>query len=183
LEVNWRPELLFVLQQEVEMYGTYQQRIAECDQQLQKHLASLVGTVPPPSSQEKPEKKKTKQAKNAPRFELGRELQRITGVDLTLSKPVEDNINFFSGPAQHTAKGAHDPAHQSDDDYHKCQGDHCRPIWMPGGKPCEKYSQRVLPDAQCRFGKRFRIRSHGCADSGLAAVRCQCNCASQKRGQ
>jgi transposase len=24
LEGNWRPELLFVLQQEVEMYGTYQ---------------------------------------------------------------------------------------------------------------------------------------------------------------
>ena len=83
LEGNWRPELLFVLQQEVEMYDTYQQRIAECDQQLQKHLASFVGTVPPPSSQEKPEKKKTKPAKNAPRFELGRELQRITGVDLT----------------------------------------------------------------------------------------------------
>ena len=38
LEGNWRPELLFVLQQEVEMFDTYQRRIAECDQQLQKHL-------------------------------------------------------------------------------------------------------------------------------------------------
>src|SRR5258708_40369087 len=46
LEGNWRPELLFVLQQEVEMYDTYQRRIAECDQQLQKHLASFVRTVP-----------------------------------------------------------------------------------------------------------------------------------------
>ena len=42
LEGNWRPELVFVLQQEVEMYDTYQRRIAECDQQLQKHLASLL---------------------------------------------------------------------------------------------------------------------------------------------
>jgi transposase len=83
LKGNWRPELLFVLQQEVEMYDTYQQRIAECDQQLQKYLASFVGTVPSLSSQEEAEKKKTKPAKNAPRFELGRELQRITGVDLT----------------------------------------------------------------------------------------------------
>jgi transposase len=40
LEGNWRPELLFVLQQAVAMDDTYQQRIAECDQQLQKHLAS-----------------------------------------------------------------------------------------------------------------------------------------------
>jgi transposase len=40
LEGNWHPELLFVLQLEVQMYDTYQQRIAECDQRLQKHLAS-----------------------------------------------------------------------------------------------------------------------------------------------
>ena len=83
LEGNWRPELLFVLQQEVAMYDTYQQRIAECDQQLQKHLASFVDTIPPQSSPAEPERKKTKPAKNAPRFELRSELQRITGVDLT----------------------------------------------------------------------------------------------------
>jgi transposase len=41
LEGNWRPELLFVLQQEVDMYDTYQKRITECDQRLQKHLASF----------------------------------------------------------------------------------------------------------------------------------------------
>jgi len=83
LEGNWRPELLFVLQQEVEMYDTYQRRIAECDQQLQKHLASFAGSVPPPSSPGEPKRKKAKPAKNAPRFELHGELQRITGVDLT----------------------------------------------------------------------------------------------------
>jgi len=83
LQGNWRPELLFVLQQEVEMYDTYQQRMAECDQQLQKHLASFVGAVPPQPSEAEPKRKKTKPAKNAPRFELHSELQRITGVDLT----------------------------------------------------------------------------------------------------
>jgi hypothetical protein len=36
LEGNWRQELIFVLQQEIEMYDTYQRRISECDQQLQK---------------------------------------------------------------------------------------------------------------------------------------------------
>ena len=83
LEGNWRPELLFVLQQEVEMYDTYQQRITECDRQLQKHLARFADAVPLQPTQTEPKRKKTKLAKNAPRFELGKELQRITGVDLT----------------------------------------------------------------------------------------------------
>jgi transposase len=84
LEGNWRPELVFVLRQEVEMYDTYQWRITECDQQLQKHLASFANTVSPQSPEAEPSgKKKAKPTKNAPRFNLGSELQRITGVDLT----------------------------------------------------------------------------------------------------
>jgi transposase len=83
LEGNWRSELLFVLQQEVEMYDTYQRRISECDRQLQKHLARFADTTRPPSSPVEPKKKKNKSAKNAPEFALGKELLRITGVDLT----------------------------------------------------------------------------------------------------
>jgi transposase len=82
LEGNWREELLFVLQQEVEMYDIYQRRIAECDQQLQKHLAGFADTVPPRAKEEAP-KKKGRQNKNNPSFHLADELQRITGVDLT----------------------------------------------------------------------------------------------------
>ncbi len=47
LEGNWRPELLFVLKQEMEMYDTYQRRIAECDRELEAHLKSLAGKVGP----------------------------------------------------------------------------------------------------------------------------------------
>ena len=83
LEGNWRPELVFVLQQEVQMYDTYQQRIAECDQQLQKHLASFADNSSPQAPLGEPKKKKAKLAKNAPRFDLSTELQRISGVDLT----------------------------------------------------------------------------------------------------
>ena len=82
LEGNWRPELLFVLQQEVEMYDTYQRRVAECDQRLQKHLASFADTLSVRASKDKPKTKKAA-AKNAPQFDLSSELQRITGVDLT----------------------------------------------------------------------------------------------------
>jgi transposase len=83
LEGNWRQELLFVLQQEIEMYDVYQRRIAECDQQLQKHLTSFADTVTPQAKEEEPKNKKTKPNKNTPQFHLSGELQRITGVDLT----------------------------------------------------------------------------------------------------
>jgi len=83
LEGNWRQELVFVLQQEIEMYDTYQRRVAECDQQLQNHLTGFVDIVPPPAKEELPPKKKKKQNKNNPHFHLAYELQRITGVDLT----------------------------------------------------------------------------------------------------
>jgi transposase len=83
LEGNWRPELIFVLQQELEMYDTYQQRVAECDKELQKHLAGFADTVPPPVKEALPLKKKKKQNKNNPHFQLADELQRIAGVDLT----------------------------------------------------------------------------------------------------
>jgi transposase len=83
LEGNWRPELVFVLQQEVDMYDTFQKRIAECDQQLQKQLAGLTGVTPPAKEATQKPKAKPAAAKNAPRFDLSSELQRVTGVDLT----------------------------------------------------------------------------------------------------
>jgi transposase len=39
LQGNWRPEFLFMVRQQLEMYEAYQRRIAECDQQLREHLA------------------------------------------------------------------------------------------------------------------------------------------------
>jgi transposase len=88
LEGNWRPELVFVLTQEVDMYDTYQQRITECDQQLQKHLTRFRDTVPP-QAKEETKKKKGKPSKNTPSFHLSGELQRITGVDLTRIDGIE----------------------------------------------------------------------------------------------
>jgi len=61
---GWRPELLFVLQQEVDMYDIYQKRITECDQRLQKQLASLTHPLPVQPPTQKPKTKKPA-AKNA----------------------------------------------------------------------------------------------------------------------
>lgn len=81
LEGNWRSELLFLVQQEVDMYDAYQKRIAECDQQLQIQLASLADVST--AAIDLTTKRKAKKGKNAPRFDLGSELQRVSGVDLT----------------------------------------------------------------------------------------------------
>jgi transposase len=85
LEGNWRSELLFVLKQEMEMYDTYQHKIAECDRELEATLKQFA--VPERASTEQPKipnAKKTKRIqRNAPSFNLTSELHRITGVDLS----------------------------------------------------------------------------------------------------
>jgi transposase len=94
LEGTWQPDLLFVLQQEVAMYDAYLQRIAECDQALEQHLKGVADKVadtlsdaePQPPSRETRRagpKRRRKAGSHAPQFDLGRELHRISGVDLT----------------------------------------------------------------------------------------------------
>lgn len=100
LEGNWRPELLFVLKQEMEMYDTYHRRIAECDEELKTHLKSFANKLPPkeagtgpaseeglgkqaPTAQKAKLKSGNKTSGNRPQFDLGSELYRISGVDLT----------------------------------------------------------------------------------------------------
>jgi hypothetical protein len=60
-----------------------------------KHLASFANIIPPQPAEEEPERKKTKPAKNAQRFELRSELHRITGVDLTRIDHRRDGIPDF----------------------------------------------------------------------------------------
>src|SRR3989442_12676828 len=40
LQGNWREELLFVLKQEFAMYQTYQRKIQECDQEIERQFQS-----------------------------------------------------------------------------------------------------------------------------------------------
>ena len=84
LHGNWREELLLVLRQEVELYQTYQDKIAECDQQLRRHLQSLASKVDLQAQPLGPRPKGKKAPRsNAPKFDLRSELYRITGVDWT----------------------------------------------------------------------------------------------------
>jgi transposase len=86
---------VFVLQQEVALYDAYQQRIVECDQALEQHLRRFGDKVnetapegepsrtPIPEKRRSGPKRRRKAGSHAPQFDLGRELHRISGVDLT----------------------------------------------------------------------------------------------------
>ncbi len=83
LEGNWRKELLFILQQELNLYHIYQQQIAECDTALAAHLQTLDDKAEP-ASPVPPAKANKKAGSNAPSsFDLRGELYRISGTDLT----------------------------------------------------------------------------------------------------
>jgi transposase len=82
LEGNYRAEHLFALQQAVDLYDTYQGKIAECDVRLEAHLKTFEprdAGVPPATPPSPPRKAQG----NAPRFDLRGALCRMLGVDLT----------------------------------------------------------------------------------------------------
>lgn len=92
LEGNWRKELLFILQPELNLYQVYQEQIAECDTALAAHLQTLEDKVEP-GSQPPVAKAGKKAGSNAPTsFDLRGELYRISGTDLTQI----DGINIMN---------------------------------------------------------------------------------------
>jgi transposase len=101
LEGNWRPELVFVLRQELESYRAFQGKIAECDQQLQRHYDTLDAKADPKLLPPVPRDKRAHG--NIPAgFDLREELYRITGVDLTAI----DGINVLTAQTLITEVGS-----------------------------------------------------------------------------
>ncbi len=92
LEGNWRPELVFLLRQELETYQMFQDKIAECDQQLHKLYQTLEAKADP---KHLPPVKRNKRAHgNIPAgFDLRAELYRATGVDVVAI----DGMNVLTG--------------------------------------------------------------------------------------
>lgn len=83
LEGNWREELLFVLRQQVELYQIYQEKIADSDLELRRHLESIGSKVDLQAQPIGPKPKGKGSSRNAPEFDLRTELYRITGIDWT----------------------------------------------------------------------------------------------------
>jgi len=84
LQGNWRPELLFVLQQEMDIYRGCQERMRACDQQLQEQLRHMESKVDVQAQPLGPRRRGKRARGNAPQsFDLRSELYRLTGVDWT----------------------------------------------------------------------------------------------------
>ena len=80
---NYRAEHLFCLKQSLELYDLFQEKIQACESEIELKMAKFATdsrVVDVPASELNPRKKKA--SKNSPDFNLGRELHRLTGVDL-----------------------------------------------------------------------------------------------------
>jgi transposase len=83
LEGNWRQELLFVLEQSLALYDTYQIKIAECNLRLEYHLKRMESKT---TVEQQPAPKASNarsHRKQMPGLDMGSQLYRIAGVDLT----------------------------------------------------------------------------------------------------
>lgn len=79
---NYRPEHLFTLKQSLAAYKNYQQLLAECDQEIQRLTNSMPGKSGGGTAAG-PELPRQKRRKNQFHFDMGSELHRLFGVDLT----------------------------------------------------------------------------------------------------
>jgi len=94
LRGDWRPELLFVLAQSLQAWEFYQEQMKACDLQIEEHLKQMPSAPPaaakaapaaadPLASSNLRPKAKQSRKRNDPEKDLGPELARICGTDLT----------------------------------------------------------------------------------------------------
>jgi hypothetical protein len=81
LEGNWREEHLFALKQSLELYRSYQAKMAELEARIQECLQRFDRSTTSTQLEERPRTRG--QHRNVPRFDMRRELFEILGVDLT----------------------------------------------------------------------------------------------------
>jgi transposase len=83
---NYRPEHLFVLEQNLNLFDSCQAQLAACDRAIEAHMHRLLATITVPAAAlPAPRVTRTRRARdNAPRFEIRTALHHLTGgVDLT----------------------------------------------------------------------------------------------------
>jgi len=85
---EYRQEHLFALQQAMEIYDMYQNKIVDCDHQIEKYMKTFKPKGNPDDLNQK-SNKKNKRRKNQPNFDLKTALFEMTGVDLTRIDGIE----------------------------------------------------------------------------------------------
>jgi transposase len=80
LEGNYREEHLFSLRQAVELYDYYQEKLRDCDREIERKLREF---EPRARAEDLPKARQQKSRGNEPHFDLRSRLFEMTGVDLT----------------------------------------------------------------------------------------------------
>jgi transposase len=102
---NWRLEHLFTLCQSRELYRTYQQRIVDCDLEIEKRLPIFEPWVDPAEKPLPPDQKRNRAGRKRrkksghpnPGFDLRTEAYKLFGVDVTQVPGLEENaLPLFS---------------------------------------------------------------------------------------
>jgi transposase len=130
---NWRAELLFQAKQELARYDFCQLQIAECDRELEQRLRNL------------PEMPASEQ-KSATKVNQHRELQRISGVDLTRI----DGIDVMTGQTVISEVGLDMSRWPSEHHFASWLG-LCPSNELSGGKILKKRTRKVVNRAATAF--------------------------------
>ena len=80
---HYRPEHLFVLRQNLELFDAYQRQLAACDAAIEAHVGTLCAQAPARPDPLPAPRIRQKPRANEPRFEIRAPLHQLTGVDLT----------------------------------------------------------------------------------------------------
>lgn len=81
---DYRPEHLFVLEQELNFYKMYQEKLKECDVAIERYYEALAKKYGGPHENVKVKPQRSKKQRNAPHYDLNTALAKITGVDLSV---------------------------------------------------------------------------------------------------
>ncbi len=110
---NWRLEHLFTLQQSRQLYRIYQQRIVECDLEIESRLPKFEPRADPQKKPLPPDQKRNRAGKKRrkknghpnPGFDLRTEAYKLFGVDVTQIPGLEENaLPLFSEVGRDLAK-------------------------------------------------------------------------------
>jgi transposase len=80
---NYRPEHLFVLKQNLELYDEFQRQIKACDTQIEAHLKTLAAKAAPPRAPLPTARTRRRPRSNEPNFDVRTPLHQLSGVDLS----------------------------------------------------------------------------------------------------
>ncbi len=82
---HYRAEHVFALKQALTLYDVYTDQLAECDRQIEQQYSAFKPRFDPddPQAPLGPDPKVNTHSKNAPTFDVRRQLFRLTGIDLT----------------------------------------------------------------------------------------------------